>query len=81
MAQFIGEIGAEVAEAAGLALVKIFGNAAGKRHGIDALVGELGWPRLRDHEPARQFARLAQVDEPHDQARHARGDALAGIGR
>ena len=77
VAQLLGEIASEITEAAGLALVEIFGNPAGEGDGIDALVGELGRPGLGHQQPAGEIPRLPQVDEAHDQARHARGDALA----
>ena len=60
-----------------LALVEIFGDAAGKRHGVDAPVGERGGPGLGHQQAARQLARLPQIDHAHDEARHALGDALA----
>ena len=63
-----------------LALVEIFGDAAGKGHGVDAPVGERGRPALGHQQAARQLARLAQIDHAHDQARHALGDPLA-VGR
>ena len=77
VAQLLGEVGADIAEAPAFALVEIFRDAAGKGHGVDALVGELGRPRRRHQQRPRKLARLPQVDEPHDHARHARGDALA----
>ena len=77
MAQRFGEIVAEIAKARALALVEIFGDAAGKRHGVDAPIGERGWPALGHQQAARQLARLPQIDHAHDEAGHALGDPLA----
>ncbi len=44
------------------------------------LASAAGQPSVTSNEP-RQLARLAQIDEPHDHAGHARGDALAVLRR
>ena len=77
MAQFLGEVGAEIAEAPGFPLVEILGNSARKGHGVDALVGEIGGPGLRHQQAVRKLTRLTQIDQAHDHAGHAIGDALA----
>src|SRR5205823_2594746 len=75
--KLLGEIVAKIAEIPRLSLVEIFGDAAGKRHGIDAAIGKLGRPALGDQEAAAKVAALAQIDHARDQARHAQRDALA----
>ena len=41
------------------------------------LLARRGRPGLGHQQPAGKLAGLAQIDQPHDHARHARGDALA----
>ena len=77
MAQLLGEVGAEIAEAPSFPLIEIFRDPAGKGDGIDAPVGELGRPGFGHEQRPCKLARLAQIDQSHDHASHARGDALA----
>ena len=75
------QVGAEVAEAAALALVEIFGDAAGERDGVEGLVGELGRPGIGDQQALRQLVRRPPVDHAHDLAHHALDDAFAVLRR
>ena len=59
MAQLLGEVGAEIAEAPSFALVEIFRDPARKGDGIDAPVGELGRPGFGHEQRPGKLTRLA----------------------